>query len=262
MKIRKFTLALLLINLIGSVLAVINIAFQLNLVISLTPILTISSFLFAILHSGQREGWMKTLILVMIVFATGLLFESVGVATGRVYGPYHYTDLLGSKFLGLVPYLIPVAWTFMMYPSMLIARVLTPNHLTGFVKGGFIAAISGLVMTAWDVVMDPIMVLGEHWVWEVEGVFFGIPLQNFWGWWLTTFFAVGIYQLITRKLPKKEPQISDRFAVYLYTLTGTTTIANSLLVDLHGSALAGFFAMLPWMIMGLVKTSENCVLKE
>jgi len=61
---------------------------------------------------------------------------------------YHYTDKLGAKFLGLVPYLIP-------------------------------AAVGGLVMTAWDVVMDPIMVAGGHWVWDVNGAYHGIPLQNF-----------------------------------------------------------------------------------
>ncbi|NTW35817.1 MAG: carotenoid biosynthesis protein, partial [Syntrophobacteraceae bacterium] len=42
-------------------------------------------------------------------------------------------------------------------------------------------------MTAWDVMMDPMMVRGQHRVWEADSAYFGIPLQNFWGWWLTTF---------------------------------------------------------------------------
>ena len=51
------------------------------------------------------------------------------MATGWVYGPYHYTDQLGPKFLGLVPYLIPVAWFMMSYPSFVIADRLVPSLL-------------------------------------------------------------------------------------------------------------------------------------
>jgi uncharacterized membrane protein len=40
---------------------------------------------------------------------------------------YHYTALLGPKFLGLVPYLIPAAWFMMNYPSFVIAERLIPS---------------------------------------------------------------------------------------------------------------------------------------
>ena len=71
----------------------------------------------------------RALRLLALVFVVSLLFESVGVATGWVYGPYHYTDKLGPKFLGLVPYLIPVAWFMMSYPSFVIADRLVPSGM-------------------------------------------------------------------------------------------------------------------------------------
>ena len=87
-----------------------------------TPLLTLIGFAFATLHAGQRLGWRLALLLVVLCFTVSLLFESVGVATGLVYGPYHYTEKLGPRFLGLVPYLIATAWFMMMYPSLVIAQ--------------------------------------------------------------------------------------------------------------------------------------------
>lgn len=74
------------------------------------------AFIFALLHGSQNLGWKHTLLLLELTFAVSMLFECVGVATGWIYGAYHYTDKLGFKFLGLVPLLIPVAWFMMTYP--------------------------------------------------------------------------------------------------------------------------------------------------
>jgi uncharacterized membrane protein len=74
---------------------------------TVTTLMTVLAFTFALLHGSVRLGWGRTLLLVGLTFGISLLFESVGVATGLIYGPYHYTDRLGPMFLGLVPYLIP-----------------------------------------------------------------------------------------------------------------------------------------------------------
>lgn len=248
--LKKITLSFLILTCIGSVFALSILGFKIPWTQPLTPVLTIFSFIFSVLHAGQREGWIKTVFFCLIVFTTGLLFESLGVATGLVYGPYHYTDQLGAKFLNLVPYLIPVAWIYMIYPSMLIAKIVIPAQWKGLKAGLGVSMISGVVMTAWDVVMDPMMVYGGNWVWEVEGAYFGVPLQNFFGWWLTTFAAVGLYLLATRKLKEKTSTIPDRWAVFMYIQTGITSFVTCLLVDLNGPALAGLFAMLPWMLTG------------
>lgn len=64
-------------------------------------------------------------------FATALItwsFEQVGVATGAVYGAYHYSGMLGPK-LGAVPLLIPLAWFMMIYPSYLITTLIVDGHV-------------------------------------------------------------------------------------------------------------------------------------
>ena len=186
-----------------------------------------------------------------------LLFESLGVATGLVYGPYHYTEKLGLKFLGLVPLLIAVAWFMMMYPSFVMAEWLIPSSWKGAKRLLSVAAIGGLVMTAWDVVMDPIMVAGKFWVWEVQGAFFGVPLQNYWGWWLTVFTTFVIYLLATRNRPSAGEPRADRLAVGAFMITGYGNIINALIFGMGGPALAGFFAITPWVVMAWWSMSKN-----
>ena len=178
------------------------------------------------------------------------------MATGLVYGPYHYTELLGLKFMGLAPYLIAVAWFMMMYPSFVMADWIAPASLKGSGRLLAIAAIGGLVMTSWDVVLDPIMVAGKNWVWDVKGDYFGVPLQNFRGWWLTVFTTFMIYLLITRKGPSLADAAFDRQALALYMITGCSNVIVALtggLGGLGGPALAGFFAMTPWVIWAWVR---------
>ena len=144
----------------------------------ITPLVTLTSFTFALLHIGQREGWGRVLRLLALVFIVSLLFERVGVATGWVYGPYHYTGKLGPKFLGLVPYLLPAVWFMLSYPSFVIAEWLVPSGWKFWQRILAVAAVGWLVMTAWFVIMDPLTVAGGNWVWDAQGNCFGISFRR------------------------------------------------------------------------------------
>lgn len=218
------------------------------------PLITLVTFLFAVLHAGGSLGWQRGFLLLALVTGAGLAFESVGVATGAVYGPYHYSNTLGPKFLNLVPYLIPVAWFMMIYPSFRIADDLATQWIPrGFWRGLSTAALGALIMTAWDLAMDPLMAAAGHWVWEKEGAYFGVPVQNFWGWWLTTFTALGLY-LIIRKAVRgnNEPSLSSRLPILAYASMGASTILVDFLSGLSGPGLVGIFAMLPWIVAGMM----------
>jgi len=166
---------------------------------------------------------------------------------------YHYTDKLGYKFLGLVPLIIPVAWFMLSYPSFIIASRLMPGGKKIWAWRLSVAAVGVVIMTAWDLVLDPMMVAGGHWVWEEQGAYFGIPLQNYWGWWLTIFVTFILFLSLGRLTPEKlatsEPRF-ERQAVILYAIAGLSTVIVCLQIDLGGPALAGLFAMLPWAVMG------------
>jgi putative membrane protein len=193
------------------------------------------------------------LLILVLTFGVGLPFESVGVTTGLVYGPYHFTDRLGVKFLDLVPLLIPVAWFMMTYPSYVIAERIMPARWGAWGWRIGVAAVGAVIMTAWDLAMDPMMVASEYWVWEVQGAYFGVPLQNFWGWWLTTFVTFTVFLGLARVGPGDEPLVEeryDRLAILSYTITGLSSVLVVLQGGRGGPALVGFFAMLPWVLWG------------
>jgi uncharacterized membrane protein len=219
---------------------------------TVTALVTLLIFIFAVLHSTDRFGWKRSLLLLGLTFIISLLFECLGVATGQVYGPYHYTDLLGTKFLGLVPILIPAAWFMMMYPSLVISTRVIPEQWEGRTRLVGTAAVGALVMTAWDVVMDPLMVAGGHWVWDVKGAYFGIPLQNYWGWWLTTFVTFWLFLVLggaARSTPQPHSTWFDQLAIASYLIVGLSNIIFVIEVGMGGPGLAGLFAMLPWVLL-------------
>ena len=223
-----------------------------------TPLLTLLAFSFAILHGLQNLGWKQTLLLLVLTFGISLLFECVGVATGWVYGPYHYTDKLGPKFLGLVPLLIPVAWFMMTYPSYVIARHLVPAIKKAWAWRLLVAALGAVIMTTWDLAMDPMMVAGGHWVWEQSGSYFGIPLQNYWGWWLTTFVTFWLFLSLARINPG---QVTDHdpfnhLPLWSYAITGLSSLLADFEFGLNGPALVGIFTMLPWVLLGWFATRK------
>lgn len=161
--------------------------------------------LFAVCHACYTLGWRHTLILFAASAVISWGYEQMGVATGLVYGPYHYSDMLGAK-LGHVPVLIPLGWFMMIYPSYIIANLIADGRPTG-TRGGvgrvlWLAALSAMIMTAWDVVIDPMWsgVMGA-WIWERGGEYFGVPLQNYGGWLLTTLTIYVIYRLYERRNP-------------------------------------------------------------
>ena len=161
--------------------------------------------LFSLTHAWYSIGGRLTLVFFGLSAVIAWAYEQAGVATGLVFGAYHYTDYLGPK-LGNVPYLIPLAWFMMIYPSYVIANLVLSGHATGTRAGVAwlvrLAAVSAVVMTAWDLVVDPILSgpSAQAWIWENGGPYFGIPIQNFLGWLLTTFTVYLTYRAIEQRV--------------------------------------------------------------
>jgi putative membrane protein len=149
---------------------------------------TLCFVLFSLVHCWAVEGPKRTAIFFAVSAAITYAMEETGVRTGLVFGPYHYSDQLGIK-LDQVPVLIPLGWFMMIYPSRMLAKAMLRNIDLRSIPGiTALAALSAMVMTAWDMVMDPGMsTLGQNWVWEKGGAYFGVPRHNYFGWLLTTF---------------------------------------------------------------------------
>ena len=223
----------------------------------LLPPSTLAFFLFSLGHAVWSWGGRRALLLLGLTLGISFAFEAVGVRTGRIYGPYHYTERLGPLLLGLVPPLIPIAWFMMIYAAHDLVEHVAGAGASSLGREIWLAALSALAATAWDLVMDPIMVLGGHWVWEVQGAYFGIPLQNYVGWLATTFTILLLFRLFALRVPPRPWGARDRFFASLpvgaYAITWLGNVALALELGLRGPAVAGFFGMGSFALLGLGK---------
>ena len=136
----------------------------------------------------RRARW-RWLLAFGGIYALSLTSELIGTTFGLPFGPYHYTDSLGPKWLGRVPWLIPLSWFSMAVPAYVLALRRFPDRT--FAR---IVAAAAL-LTLWDLSLDPAMsFLTSYWIWDEPGVFYGMPLINLAGWFLT---AAGIAFLMS-----------------------------------------------------------------
>ena len=141
-----------------------------------------------ILHSGRR--WVPAFIAVYLI---SLASELSGTTVGLPFGPYEYSAGLGVKWFGHVPVLIPLSWFFMAVPSYLLARRALPDDVRAGRHGTMWGVLVGsLVLLAWDLALDPAMSgVTKYWVWGNEGPYYGMPLLNLFGWYVTGLALMG-----------------------------------------------------------------------
>ncbi len=149
---------------------------------------------FGVAALGRR----KTAIFFAVATLLPLTAELVGTSTGWPFGPYEYTDLLGPKVLGKVPFTIPLSWFYMGFTAYLLASAIT-GMLRVRRRTFWTLALGAWLLMAWDLALDPAMVRNQvfpFWQWYTHGVYFGMPLQNFVGWFLVGFLFMGLSRIL------------------------------------------------------------------
>ncbi len=155
---------------------------------------------FALLHAALRYGWKGAVAFAAICLVVSNIIENMGVATGFPFGHYHYTDGLGVK-LGYVPLMIGPAYLGVGYLSWVMGTILIGDVRRGASALSIFATpfIAAFVMVLWDLSLDPgASTDGKLWIWRDGGGFFGVPLQNYLGWYLTVFTFMQLFALYLR----------------------------------------------------------------
>ncbi len=183
---------------------------------------------FAFTHGVLRYGLRAMVVFAVVVVVVGWSYESLSIQTGFPFGDYYYTSELGPK-IGQVPFLIMPSYFAMGYLSWSVASVLIGKR-TSSISGSdlwVLPVVSSFIMVMWDLSSDPICstIMGE-WVWEDGGPYFGVPLSNFFGWYLTvfTFYIIfALYLRFTRGHPPVTAIMSRWFwvlAILMYASIG------------------------------------------
>ncbi|MDQ1662768.1 MAG: hypothetical protein QOJ68_2748 [Blastococcus sp.] len=135
-------------------------------------------------HAALSRGGSTAVRVLLLTIGASIGFEALGLASSFPYGSYSYSAALGPTLLG-VPFLVPLAWLMMAWPSWLLAELLTRRirpHLHSVVRIGVAAG----VFAGWDVVLDPQLVQAGYWTWAhphpgLPGIG-TVPLTNLAGW--------------------------------------------------------------------------------
>ena len=135
-------------------------------------------------HASIR--WLPAFVALYVI---SLASELLGTTVGLPFGPYHYTEALGTQWFGHVPMLIPLSWFFMALPSYALAGSRSDAEVHGPARTGREIrriAIASLLLLTWDLALDPAMSSAtSYWVWGSTGIYYGMPLLNLFGWYVT-----------------------------------------------------------------------------
>lgn len=174
---------------------------------TVTPIVLIPVYIASsILIIGSKRS-IKFFLVAAII---GTAMEFLSLNTGFPFGRYYYTDQIGP-FIGQIPVFVPLLWASLSFYS--------------YAAGGKYGMPFLIVFT--DLALDP-RFSGHLWIWISTTQYFGDPITNFVGWFLTSAIIIIFYSIVE----KKDLQIS-MFAIGFYLLFGISSCisdANASLV--------------------------------
>ena len=211
-----------------------------------------------------RLGVRRTLIFFVAATLISATAELTGTKTGWPFGGYEYTNFLGYKLLGRVPFAIPLSWFYMGFASYLLADAIAVARrwqhrtLTSIALGTWL-------LTAWDLVLDPSMAAPQmqyvhFWIWHESGPYFGMPLRNLAGWFATGALFIAVGRLGWREAAPPSFAATVPFAVYALNVVWSMIISIS--AGMWPTAIAAIvFSLLPaalalWPIRGGTRLLE------
>ena len=199
-----------------------------------------------------KKNRTQRLLLLLTLFIYGSLLEYIGVSKGYYsYNPDFVMILDG------VPFPVSLAWVGIIYSIMIIAERLSLNHWLRIITASLIA-----LSLDWG--LDPVAAALSLWSWNTnQGIFYGVPIHNFYGWFFIPaafLIAYGLGWDIKRKRLKLHTitQIDtiDSLSRKIFTLLFVIPISLVIL------AAAGLIYLIPliksishnWLYIGAICT--------
>lgn len=170
----------------------------------------------AMLVFTQKEKNLFFFLFMLLCYVTGITAEIIGVNTGKLFGSYTYTDVLGLKLYG-APLLIGINWFIAVYCSCTIIFLLNewlykklstdmrPSLALQLFSFVFDAA---LLTTLFDFIIEPSALQLNFWKWLPDGT---VPVYNFVCWFIISAALSSVYRLL--RFDKH-----NQFAVHLFII--------------------------------------------
>ncbi len=185
-------------------------------------------------------GWRDAIVLIAIFAVLSMAIEISAIATGFPYGHFGYSDLLGFRIFGSVPWTVAFAWTPLVFAAYAAAALVGRSLFLRLVL-----TVSFLI--AFDLVLDPGAVRLGFWQYNSGGGFYGVPLSNFAGWAFSGalgFALIEIFVRIRRPLLPMPVQLMASGIFIVFFWTAISFFGAMIWPALIGAVICGLLAVL------------------
>ncbi|WP_438346681.1 carotenoid biosynthesis protein [Methylorubrum populi] len=237
-----------------------------------------------VVHAILALGRVRAAAFLAICLTVTFAIENLGVATGIPFGAYTFRVAPDLPHVGTIPIIVGPLYFGLGYPAWIIACLLLGTDIGGPANRRelvFTPVVAAFTLTQWDVVMDPAnATIGRAWAWFESGGYFGVPLSNFLGWFLTTWlffqgFALFAYRDRGRSRSVRRSPAFLAVPVLLYAASALCHLPplldpDAVVVDAGGrawssadiretAAILALFTMLPVALLALMKLAGTGV---
>jgi uncharacterized membrane protein len=173
----------------------------------------VAYLVFSIYQLGLR----KSLLFLITMYFLAFLAEYSSTRNGFPFGIYTYIDTTRTRELWVsnVPFWDSLSFVFLSYFSFLVAAWMRGA------RAWETPLIGGLLMMLLDVVIDPVALRGDRWFlgkmyfYPNGGVYFGVTIANFVGWFLVGAFSQRMFQRFWKPVSPRDGRFfSGAFAIY------------------------------------------------
>lgn len=165
------------------------------------------------------------------------LCEIIGANTGIVYGNFVYNETWKPAVLG-TPMIMLFVWATLIVESYTLA--------SSFFKSSFAKILmTSVFLVVLDLVIDPGAVHLGMWHWHTGGIWYGIPLSNYIGW----FFLGILGALMLDALIKKNYFIHKTPLLVMYSYTVAFWTVYTFLHTMYWASAIGFVLILPILFL-------------
>jgi uncharacterized membrane protein len=216
-------------------------------------------FIAASLHGNERYGFKNIVIFIAITWIVSHFFEALSIQTGFPFGHYYYDKLAGPRIFE-VPLIIMLGYFGTGYASWISAHIILQQyqHKLRGKRIFLIPFLATFIMVMWDVCMDPLSsTIDSLWVWRDGGPYFGVPLSNYFGWFLVVYILFQLFAIYiskydvdkTEKIRIFNSKIFWSEAVALYFTQGLSQLVTPFVLTDHNDiyscmALLTLFSMI------------------
>ncbi len=246
----------------------------------------LSALAFAVVHGARHYGVRGIGVFMAICLIVGNVIENIGVLTGYPYGHYYFAGLMGPRLFN-VPILLGLAYIGMAYVAFTLARIIL-GYFDRPPAGAHIVTlplVAAFILVAWDLAQDPVWATVLHgWVWRDGGPWFGVPLSNYFGWYLTVFVIYLTFTSCLTRSAIRHVSLGDRswsLAVLFYAVCAAGNVAQHIpapdpaiaadpagklwrVADITGASalvslfVMGAFAVFAWVrLIGMRKATKD-----